>query len=204
MARLVFTLEDGTEIETELDSDVISIGRHPESTVVLPSSSVSAHHATIKHRGDSYYVRDLVTTNGTKINGVEVEEAKLEDGDRLSFGDVPAVVHLTESPAKKKSDSEEAEREKAKLAAARLKAAQRTTVYTESSGCAGILVLLAFLVFAFITGVCIRHANEHGGFLFWDIMKKKLRDEIQNGDRVPVVEQKKTDDTGKADDTGKP
>ena len=81
MARLVFTLEDGTEIETELDADVISIGRHPESTVVLPSPSVSAHHASVKHRGDSFFVQDHATTNGTKLNGVEVEEARLEDGD---------------------------------------------------------------------------------------------------------------------------
>ena len=74
MARIVFTLEDGTEIETELDSDLVTIGRHPESMVVLPSSSVSSHHATIKRRGDDYYVQDLGTTNGTKLNGAEVEE----------------------------------------------------------------------------------------------------------------------------------
>lgn len=98
MARIVFTLEDGTEIETELDSDVITIGRHADSIVVLPSGSVSSHHATVKRRGDSFYVQDLQTTNGTKVNGVEVDEAKLEDGDQLSFGDVPAVVHLTDAP----------------------------------------------------------------------------------------------------------
>lgn len=96
MARIVFTLEDGTEIEAELDSDVITIGRHADSIVVLPSGSVSSHHATVKRRGDSFYVQDLGTTNGTKLNGVEVEEAKLEDGDQLAFGDVPAVVHLTD------------------------------------------------------------------------------------------------------------
>lgn len=101
MAHIVFTLEDGTEIETELDSDVITIGRHTDSIVELPSSSVSSHHATIKRRKDSFYVQDLGTTNGTKLNGVEVEEAKLEDGDQLCFGDIPAVVHLKSAADKK-------------------------------------------------------------------------------------------------------
>ncbi|WP_050025699.1 FHA domain-containing protein [Verrucomicrobium sp. BvORR034] len=98
MARIVFTLEDGTEIEIELDAEVITIGRHADSIVVLPSSSVSSHHATIRQRGDSYYVQDLGTTNGTRLNGVEVEEARLEDGDQLTFGDIPAVVHLSVAP----------------------------------------------------------------------------------------------------------
>src|SRR5215207_8046325 len=98
MARIVLTLEDGVEIVTELDSDVITVGRHPESIVVLPSGSVSSHHATIKRRGGDFYVQDLGTTNGTKLNGVDVEEAKLDDGDRITFGDVHGVVHLTDAP----------------------------------------------------------------------------------------------------------
>src|SRR5438045_9737197 len=96
MARIVFTLEDGVEIESELDADVITIGRHPDSIIVLPSGSVSIHHATIKRRGTDFYVQDLGTTNGTKLNGVDVEEAKLDDGDKITFGDVRGIVHLRE------------------------------------------------------------------------------------------------------------
>jgi len=43
---------------------------------------------------------------------------------------------------------------------------------SQSSGCAGFLALLIFLVFAFIAGLCIRHAVEHGGFLIVDLAKK--------------------------------
>ncbi len=169
MARLVFSLEDGTEIETELDADVISIGRHPESTVVLPSPSVSAHHASVKRRGDSFFVQDHATTNGTKLNGVEVEEARLEDGDRLSFGDVPAVVHLSDGTVKKNTDTDfaekEKEREKSKAGSSPPKVSPSTAGSPKSSGCSGFLFLLAFLTFAFFTGVCLRYAKEHEGFL---------------------------------------
>ncbi len=204
MARLVFTLEDGTEIETELDADVISIGRHPESEVVLPSPSVSAHHATVKRRGDSYFVQDLATTNGTKLNGVEVEEARLEDGDRLSFGDVPAVVHLSDGLVKKSVETDAAEKAKAKDKA-KIKDKDKDkdkdatvqgnivrpdTVYPRSSGCGGFIVLMAFLVFAFITGICLRFAKEHGGFLP-QMMIEKFNEKMKSGDSAPLKDDKK-------------
>lgn len=192
MARLVFTLEDGTEIETELDADVISIGRHPESTVVLPSPSVSAHHASVKHRGDSFFVQDHATTNGTKLNGVEVEEARLEDGDRLSFGDVPAVVHLSDGTVKKNTDADFAEKKKEKSKAGSVppKISSRTASSPKSSGCGGFLFLLAFLAFALFTGVCLRYAKEHGGFLPMVLIEKASDKFKGTGSTGPADEKK--------------
>lgn len=165
MARLVFTLEDGTEIESELDKDVISIGRHPECSIILPSPSVSAQHASIKRRGDSFYVQDLATTNGTRLNGVEVEEAKLEEGDRLSFGDVPAILYLGHATDKKNIGTELADKNKANEATARAKPTPPTAIYPQSSGCAGLFFFMAFLTVALLTGLSLRHWKEHGGFL---------------------------------------
>lgn len=170
MARLVFTLEDGTEIETELDAEVISIGRHPECSIVLPSPSVSAHHATIKHRGDSYYLHGLNATNGTKLNGVEVEEAKLEDGDQLYFGAVPAIVHLNDGSTRKPGDFELAE--KFKPSPPRVEAPLGIAAQRQSSGDAGLVILLIFLISAFLTGMCLRHYQENGGFLLKDMVER--------------------------------
>ena len=91
MASIVFTLEDGSTITTPLDTDLITIGRAEDSIVQLPSGSVSSHHATIKARPDGYYVQDLGSRNGTRLNGAEVEEAMLSDGDRIAFGDIQSV-----------------------------------------------------------------------------------------------------------------
>lgn len=215
MARLVFTLEDGTEIEAELDSDVITIGRHADSIVVLPSGSVSSHHATVKRRGDSFYVQDLGTTNGTKLNGVEVEEAKLEDGDQLAFGDVPAVVHLT-NPARAipsavplpsfsnlpagapalpgkgslpppiaagatgRTGQQVAAMARTSGVRGRSPAHSRPVQYKESTGCAGFLTFLFFLVLAFLIGLHVRHGVVTGGFLLKDVMVK-MRDKTEAG-----------------------
>jgi predicted component of type VI protein secretion system len=198
MARIVFTLEDGTEIETELDSDVITVGRHHDSIVVLPSSSVSSHHATVKRRGDSYYVQDLGTTNGTKLNGVEVEEAKLEDGDQLTFGDIPAVVLLTD-PKKvipvaaappvvpvPKAQSLPVASASRRVAAGRSYVRTQTT--SESSGCAGFFFFVGFLLVAFVIGLHIRHSNENNGrILFMDVLKKLRDGSTDASEQSPAV-----------------
>ena len=186
MARIVFTLEDGTEIETELDSDVITLGRHPESHVVLPSTSVSSQHATIKKRGEDFYLQDLGTTNGTKLNGVEVEEAKLSHGDQVTVGDVPSVVYLKDAPVPKSLSTKPPlaqavtvrplETTTAGKAPPRVPLAAgkaRPMQYKDGIGCASFFMLLVFLTAAFLVGLCLRHYNEtKGGFLPTELMKK--------------------------------
>ena len=203
MARIVFKLEDGTEIETELDSDVTSIGRHPESNVVLPSASVSSHHATIKRRGDAFFVQDLGTTNGTKLNGVEVEEAKLEEGDQLAFGDIPASFFLKEAVVEVRAESEGGDVKVARpKAAAKPGARGRTgyasTTYTQSSGCAGFLIMLVFLTVAFLGGLFIAHAMKHKSFLLTDFVEVARDKWFGNPNDAPAKEK----DAPKKDDSG--
>jgi hypothetical protein len=69
-----------------LTEDVVSIGRHPESTIVLADPNVSRQHAEIRPKGTGYVVVDLGSTNGSKVNGGQVTEQALNDGDELQFG----------------------------------------------------------------------------------------------------------------------
>lgn len=208
MARIIFTLEDGTEIEVELDGDLVTIGRSPESDVVLPSPSVSGNHATIKRRGEGYFVQDLGTTNGTKLNGVEVEEARLEHGDRLSFGDVPAVVQLTDKPAAAETTPKAVSYPMPSVSGTTAAAPvagvgaappgrrgprrgtggtyRPSTDYEQGSGCAGFIGLLVFLAIAFIAGMSIRHYKEHNSFLLQDLYKKYMDKSEQGGSVAPA------------------
>ncbi|MFZ6004580.1 MAG: FhaA domain-containing protein [Actinomycetota bacterium] len=69
-----------------LTESIISIGRHPDSNLVLADPNVSRNHAEIRPQGDRYVLVDLGSTNGSRINGVRVDTKVLEDGDELSFG----------------------------------------------------------------------------------------------------------------------
>jgi hypothetical protein len=91
MARLVLNCE-GVDIEThELGGDIVWIGRAPVNHIVIDHSTVSGQHAMLVRVGDSYWLQDLNSTNGTQINGVLVTDAKLKDGDTIRFGSIIAV-----------------------------------------------------------------------------------------------------------------
>ncbi len=66
-----------------------TIGRTDEAKIVVPHSSVSRNHAEIIVRGtDHVYIRDLGSTNGTRVNGEPLgtspQPLKADDRIRLS------------------------------------------------------------------------------------------------------------------------
>jgi pSer/pThr/pTyr-binding forkhead associated (FHA) protein len=74
-----------------LARDIVMIGRVPSNHIVIDDPTVSAQHAVLLRVGDSYWLKDLNSTNGTHINGVLVTDAMLKDGDTIRFGSVIAV-----------------------------------------------------------------------------------------------------------------
>jgi hypothetical protein len=70
-----------------LDDELISIGRNPDSVIVMEDTNVSRSHAEIRPHGDGWVVVDLGSTNGTRVNGRRITApAELVDGDELQFG----------------------------------------------------------------------------------------------------------------------
>ena len=72
----------------ELNETVTTIGRSPDSTLVLSSDSVSRRHLTITKIADNIYkIKDNNSTNGVYINGVKINESVLRDSDIIKVGD---------------------------------------------------------------------------------------------------------------------
>jgi hypothetical protein len=69
-----------------LGEETITVGRLPESTIVLADPNVSRKHAEIRPRGSTFVVVDLGSTNGTRVNGIRINEHELVDGDEVAFG----------------------------------------------------------------------------------------------------------------------
>ncbi len=53
---------------------------------LLEDSSVSRAHALIYHNEQGVYVLDLVSKNGTYVNGTEIEHRQLRDGEMFTVG----------------------------------------------------------------------------------------------------------------------
>lgn len=200
MASVVFYMEDGTTLVHKIENDVTTIGRHPESIVVLTCPSSSGRHAVVKKDGSSYYVQDLGSSNGTRINGAEIEEALLKDGDRVGFGDVQAVFYAGDPPKVLEEKPVAAPRSSAKslpAPAANLndepkkpsdKPANRalspvrraygktssSSSYpdTTESGCMTGIIVTGLFVIAFVVGMGMRHSKEMNGNILTDTLDK--------------------------------
>jgi pSer/pThr/pTyr-binding forkhead associated (FHA) protein len=90
-ARLVLNCEEVGLGTHELVPDIVMIGRAPSNHIVIDHSTVSGQHALLLRIGDSYWLQDLNSTNGTQINGVFITDAELKDGDTIRFGSAIAV-----------------------------------------------------------------------------------------------------------------
>jgi hypothetical protein len=69
------------------------VGRLPSCGLTLDDTTVSREHAALVRRGDTWWVVDLGSTNGTKVNGRRAAEQPVSVGDRLELGDI--VLELT-------------------------------------------------------------------------------------------------------------
>jgi tetratricopeptide (TPR) repeat protein len=72
----------------ELTQDRVNVGRDNDNIICLDHITVSLHHAILIRVGTHYKVRDLISTNGTYVNGERMTGAELRHGDVLLFGEV--------------------------------------------------------------------------------------------------------------------
>jgi pSer/pThr/pTyr-binding forkhead associated (FHA) protein len=70
-----------------LDSEIVSVGRHPDSDIFLDDISVSRRHGTFTRSGRGYAVTDLGSLNGTYVNRDRIDgEVSLSGGDEVQIG----------------------------------------------------------------------------------------------------------------------
>jgi hypothetical protein len=86
-------LADGERVA--VGDDPVTIGRLPDSTVVLSDPNVSRRHAEVRREGPAIVVVDLHSTNGTKVNGAPVVRRELVDGDEILFGSTALTVEIS-------------------------------------------------------------------------------------------------------------
>jgi predicted component of type VI protein secretion system len=84
--RLRYTKHDGTQMEFQLGDQPITIGRSPDADIVLLDERVSRIHCGVRLWDGDFYIKDLKSRNGTWVNNVKVDVAKLRAGDVIRVG----------------------------------------------------------------------------------------------------------------------
>lgn len=60
------------------------VGRRESCDIILRFANVSAHHCELSIDGGYWFVRDLNSRNGVKVNGGRITRKRLDPGDMLS------------------------------------------------------------------------------------------------------------------------
>jgi len=90
MPKLILTTQAQGKVAYEFAERLITIGRAPDNMIVIDDPSVSNLHAQLELTGEIYRLKDLDSTNGTKVNGVPITETALRFEDRIRFGAIEA------------------------------------------------------------------------------------------------------------------
>ncbi len=81
------------QLSAKFDTALV-IGRAPDCGLRLDNEpTVSGHHCEVRTDGIAYYIRDLGSTNGTALNGVNITNStKINNGDKLLLGTLELIV----------------------------------------------------------------------------------------------------------------
>jgi len=86
-------IDVGKAISTEsltlpLNKNTLRIGRDIGNDVVIARKTISSFHATIEYKDGYFYLEDLRSTNGTRLNDGKLshnEPVRLKSGDKIDF-----------------------------------------------------------------------------------------------------------------------
>lgn len=86
----------------------VTIGRHRGNVLRLGDDSVSRYHCVIERSGEVVTLRDLGSSNGTRVNGERVETAELRVGDVVRVGGASIELAMPgEAPRRSPTGHEE-------------------------------------------------------------------------------------------------
>jgi len=77
-----------------IERDVTVVGRHESCDVVIDHAGLSKRHCVLVRTDGLLVIRDLATTNGTKVKGQRIRWAALLPEDRVSLGGYKLRVYL--------------------------------------------------------------------------------------------------------------
>jgi pSer/pThr/pTyr-binding forkhead associated (FHA) protein len=81
-----------------LDTEVVTVGRHPDSDIFLDDISVSRRHANFTRTDSGYVISDLGSLNGSYVNRDRIDtDVALTGGDEVQIGKY-RLIYFAGSP----------------------------------------------------------------------------------------------------------
>lgn len=145
----------------------VEIGRGTHNDIVVDSESVSTQHAIMERIRGGYVLRDLGSTNGTKLDGSPLQLIPLDDGLRVELGDAWFDFSLAEDELATLAQEAATQPVVFDDPVATRAAARPGARVVVSSGRSGgnfllsIVVVILFVI-AFVAGMSVRYQRDTG------------------------------------------
>jgi pSer/pThr/pTyr-binding forkhead associated (FHA) protein len=97
--KLILTQQGGPEQEYELGKASITLGRAMTNDIILSDSRASRNHARLECSPSGCKIIDLGSSNGTRVNGLRVDQVELKPGDTISLGNAQFRFEVVPSPS---------------------------------------------------------------------------------------------------------
>jgi hypothetical protein len=138
---LVAKVKSGEEEYTV--EDALTVGRTPDNTISFPDdANISRNHAEIRERDGEYFLTDLGSANGTKVNGQPLKGVhKLAPGDFIYFGNSKWAVFNVVGEVDPEAEEEDESAEEAVAAEPEPDPVQARKSKKMLAGAGGALVL---------------------------------------------------------------
>jgi len=94
MPSLILLLEGSERHTYPLGKATLMVGRDSTSDLQLPSTSISANHASIVFQDGEFVLRDNGSPNGSYVNGEKVTRRALGHHDLIRFGEYSFLIDL--------------------------------------------------------------------------------------------------------------
>jgi len=182
MARLVVNREEADLVTHELTRDIVTIGSAPLNHIVIDHPAVSAQHAILARVVDSYWLKDLRSTNGTQVNGVSISDAELKDGDKIQFGSVSSMFATSgKKPLRQMSSSPAGPLILPVLAQTERESPMATAQISPSSSRKSTLIAVAIAVLMIVSGAGWYFGHKR------EVAREKLSGSVQAERQIPIV-----------------
>ena len=190
-SRFVMLVGPTPGVEYPLDRERMTIGRAEDSSISVNHNSVSRLHCEVHALGDSRYeIVDKGSSNGVRVNAVELKRSIIEAGDVIELGDVRfkfvgAGQVFVPGPNESQQLTAISDRD-AELADPRRKSWGGYALPIVGAGVVGALIILAFVY------VLRTRANA-------DVPQNGSITPLPDGDQALVMEAKKSCTTDECD-----
>lgn len=82
-----------------IDKPILLIGRHQDCDIVLMHNpKVSRRHCCVAQSGSRYFIRDLGSMNGVRVNRKRISEVELQPSDEVLVADVSFIFERDDAP----------------------------------------------------------------------------------------------------------